>query len=113
MSINRLSSLEPIIDAYKTQMMNKQSEAVERPQQTDAAEFTFAQLEKTVQGANNLLEPSQVHLQFVLHEKLGEYYVKVVDNRTEEVVREIPPKEWLDFYAAMAEFMGLIVDQTT
>lgn len=54
-----------------------------------------------------------MHLQFVLHEKLGEYYVKVVDNRTEEVVREIPPKEWLDFYAAMAEFMGLIVDKTT
>ncbi len=54
MSINRLSSLEPIINAYKTQMLNKQYEAVERPQQTDAAEFTFAQLEKTVQGANNI-----------------------------------------------------------
>ncbi|MFT0801502.1 flagellar protein FlaG [Bacillus swezeyi] len=113
MSIGKLTSLEPIIDAYRTQMMNRQHEGSEHVQEIQAAEFSFVQLEKTVQGANNLLEPSQVHLQFELHEKLGEYYVQVVDNHTEEIIREIPPKEWLDFYAAMAEFMGLIVDKTT
>ncbi|QII50829.1 flagellar protein FlaG [Bacillus paralicheniformis] len=113
MSIGKLSSLEPIIDAYKSQMTNRQYEAHGTGQEGKAAEISYPQLEKTVRGANNLLEPSQVHLQFELHEKLGEYYVKVVDNQTEEVIREIPPKEWLDFYAAMAEFMGLIVDKTT
>ncbi|MGG1238067.1 flagellar protein FlaG [Bacillus sonorensis] len=113
MSIGRLTSLEPIIDAYKTQMTNRQQEVSEEVQAADMDGFSFPQLEKTVQGANKLLEPSQVHLQFDLHEKLGEYYVKVVDNQTDEVIREIPPKEWLDFYAAMAEFMGLIVDKTT
>ncbi|UOY86937.1 flagellar protein FlaG [Bacillus glycinifermentans] len=112
MSIGRLTSLEPIIDAYKTQMMSKQQEVGEKVQQP-SSEFSFPQLERTVQGANKLLEPSQVHLQFELHEKLGEYYVKVVDDKTDEVIREIPPKQWLDFYAAMAEFMGLIVDKST
>lgn len=113
MSINRLSSLEPIINAYKTQMLNKQYEAVERPQQTDAAEFTFAQLEKTVQGANNLLEPSQVHLQFVLHEKIGRVLCEGRGQSDGGSRTRDPAKGVARFYAAMAEFMGLIVDQTT
>lgn len=71
-----------------------------------------ANLKKTVQAANKLLEPTQVHIQFELHEKLNEYYVKVINNETDEVIREIPSKEWLDFYAAMAEFMGFLVDKS-
>ncbi|MDA7025530.1 flagellar protein FlaG [Bacillus sp. CLL-7-23] len=113
MSIGRLTSFQPIIDAYKTQIMNQQRDEMKQVQQPASNKVSYEQLEKTVQGANKLMEPSQVHLKFELHEKLGEYYVKVVDNQTEEVVREIPPKHWLDFYAAMAEFMGLIVDKST
>lgn len=71
-----------------------------------------ADLHKTIQAANKLLEPTQVHIEFELHEKLNEYYVKVINNKTDEVIKEIPSKEWLDFYAAMAEFMGFLVDKS-
>jgi len=50
-------------------------------------------------------------LKFVLHEELNEYYVQVVDNDNNEVLREIPPKKLLDLYAAMAEYLGLLVDR--
>lgn len=62
-------------------------------------------------GNEQALEPSQVHLKFELHDKLNEYYVKVIEDSTNEVIREIPPKRWLDFYAAMTEFLGLFVDE--
>ena len=69
------------------------------------------QLEKAVKGINDFIETSNTHIQFKLHEKLNEYYVTVVDNDTKEVVREIPSKKVLDVYAAMTEFIGLIVDK--
>jgi len=69
------------------------------------------QLEKAVKGINEFIETSNTHIQFKLHEKLNEYYVTVVDNDTKEVVREIPSKKVLDVYAAMTEFIGLIVDK--
>jgi len=69
------------------------------------------QLEKAVKGINDFIETSNTHIQFKLHEKLNEYYVTVVDNDTKEVVREIPSKKVLDVYAAMTEFIGLVVDK--
>ncbi|MEW8970138.1 MAG: flagellar protein FlaG, partial [Mesobacillus sp.] len=68
-------------------------------------------LEGVVEGLNKYLQQSQTSLKFQYHEKLQEYYVTLVDEKTKEVVREIPPKKMLDFYAAMTEFLGLIVDK--
>ncbi|AJD92133.1 hypothetical protein JMA_28160 [Jeotgalibacillus malaysiensis] len=66
---------------------------------------------KAVQGLNDFLKPTNSHLKFEFHEDLGEYYVTVVDEMTKEVIKEIPSKRLLDSYAAMTEFIGLMVDQ--
>ncbi len=70
-----------------------------------------ADIEGMIEGLNDFLEPVNTSVRFVLHDKLDRYYVKVVDSVTQETVREIPPEQMLDMYAAMAEFMGLIVDE--
>lgn len=64
-----------------------------------------------VNNVNDFLEPVSTNLKFVYHEELNDYYVTVVDPLTNEVVREIPPKKMLDMYVAMAEYMGLLVDE--
>lgn len=69
------------------------------------------QMEKIVDGMNEFVTPVNVSIRFELHEKLKEYYVKVVDATTDEVIREIPSKKFLDMYAEMTEFMGLFVDK--
>ena len=68
-------------------------------------------LEEITSALNHFLQPVYTSLKFVLHEKLDEYYVLVIDKSTEEVIREIPPEKLLDMYAAMAEYLGLIVDE--
>jgi flagellar protein FlaG len=37
--------------------------------------------------------------------------VKVIDENTGEVIREIPPKKILDMVANMLELAGLLVDE--
>jgi flagellar protein FlaG len=68
-------------------------------------------LEEIVKGMNEFLQPSHTSLKFELHDELKEYYVQIIDERTNEIIREIPPKKLLDIYAAMMEFVGLIVDK--
>ncbi|GKU83391.1 hypothetical protein NCCP28_27870 [Niallia sp. NCCP-28] len=64
-----------------------------------------------VQEMNESFMPTQTSLKFELHEKLHDYYVKIIDDTTKEVIREIPSKKMLDMYAAMREFMGLAIDE--
>jgi flagellar protein FlaG len=68
-------------------------------------------LEEVVNGLNEFLQPSHTSVKFALHDELNEYYVQVIDEKTNEVIREIPPKKLLDVYAAMMEFVGLLVDR--
>ena len=64
-----------------------------------------------VEGLNQFLQPTHTSIHFEYHEKLNEYYVKVMDDQTDETIREIPSKKLLDFYATMTEFVGIMVDK--
>ncbi len=69
------------------------------------------QMETIVDGMNDFMKPMNMSVRFELHDELNEYYVTVVDVATDEVIREIPSKKFLDMYAAMTEYMGLFVDK--
>lgn len=71
-----------------------------------------AEIKRAVTGINEFLKATpSTNLQFKFHEDLGEYYVALVDELTNEVVREIPPKKMLDMFAAMTDYIGLMVDK--
>jgi len=66
---------------------------------------------KVIDCMNDFLKASNSHLKFEFHEELQEYYVTLVDETTNEIVREIPPKKLLDMYAAMNEYLGILIDK--
>jgi flagellar protein FlaG len=84
------------------------AEKQEKPQQQV---LTKEKTEKVINSMNDFLKASNSHLKFQFHEDLKEYYVSIVDDTTEEVIREIPSKKFLDMYAAMTEYLGLLVDR--
>ena len=55
---------------------------------------------------NEFLKPINTSLQLQFHDKLGEYYVAVINSETKEVVKEFPPKKMLVLYASTAENLG-------
>ncbi|QED49594.1 flagellar protein FlaG [Cytobacillus dafuensis] len=84
--------------------IDQQQDKHQQPQSKD-------QLEKVVKSMNEFVKASNTHLKFQFHDELKEYYVSIVDNTTNEVVKEIPPKKLLDMYAAMTDFLGILVDR--
>ena len=82
------------------------------PEETSPIEpVTQEKLQNVVQGMNEFLSASNTHLKFEFHDGLKEYYVTIVDDISKEIVKEIPAKKMLDMYAAMTEFVGLMVDK--
>ena len=52
-----------------------------------------------------------IGLQFSVHEATGRTMVKVVDNETENLIREIPPEELLDVADKIGEMLGILFDK--
>ncbi|OKO96043.1 Flagellar protein [Geobacillus proteiniphilus] len=117
MTIERVSSSFPSYEPTRAEQVNPKVEIL--PAQAQVAEGASPSeklpseetLEKVVNGLNELVQPSHTSVRFELHKELHEYYVQVIDEKTQEVIREIPPKKLLDMYAAMMEFVGLLVDK--
>ncbi|RNB53862.1 flagellar protein FlaG [Brevibacillus gelatini] len=80
------------------------------PVQTDK-HFSKADIERQVESLNKFMQSSTTHLKFTLHEELNEYYVQVVSDIDNTVVREIPSKKMMDMVAKMHEMIGLLVDE--
>ncbi|RFU63942.1 flagellar protein FlaG [Peribacillus glennii] len=100
------------LDNVETQTNNsKNNSNHEEKAFTNSSENKKKKLDKIVEGMNEFLQPSNTSLKFELHDKLNEYYVTIVDDTTHEVIKEIPSKKMLDIYAAMTDFVGLLVDK--
>ena len=108
-------SLKPSFSSALTR--NEQPEKVQPLAESEKEETKKAEgmskeyLEEKIKDTNNFLEPSFTAVKFQLHEDLNRYYVEVVDQKTKEVVREIPPKDFLDMIAKMTEFLGVLIDK--
>lgn len=110
---NALTSTQPLqsekINRQMTAAKDKVAEA--KTALHDEEIINTDKVKTVVEKLNEFTEALRTDLKFEYHEKLDEYYVTVVNPLTDEVIKEIPPKNMLDMYAAMAEFMGILVDE--
>jgi flagellar protein FlaG len=70
-------------------------------------------IESRVASANAELARLQHDLRFSIHEKSGEMVVEIVDLRTGEVLREQPPRAFLDLAVRLHEMVGFFLDART
>ena len=74
-------------------------------------EYSKEAVTNKVNELNDFIHQTNTSIKFQLHDKLNEFYVQIIDTTTEEVVKEIPSKKFLDRYAATAELLGFMVDR--
>lgn len=67
-------------------------------------------LEFYVDKFNEVLK-SSTYLKFEVHEKLDTIMIKIIDDKTKEVLKEVPPKKILDMVANLMELAGVVIDE--
>ena len=69
------------------------------------------QVQDAVDSTNKELEKLETNLRFSVHKKTKQIMIKIIDTKTEEVIKELPPEKLLDMVASMMERAGLIIDK--
>jgi len=63
-----------------------------------------------LQASLELLQHKHTQLNFSVHEKTDRVMVRITDQDTGDVIREIPSEEFLDMAAKLQEMVGLMFD---
>lgn len=103
---------ETLNEVNRTSSVDTSFNAVNTSQETFTdKEALKEKLLPAIDTMNELLESTEKTSKFVLHEGLEKYYVRLVDAKTEEVIKEIPPQRLLDAFYEMQKMAGMIVDE--
>lgn len=84
--------------------VNKQSGA--------KAQTMFEQdVAKATEDLNKIMQLINADLKFEIHEKTQRLMVRLVDTKTDTVLKEFPPHELLDTLGAIREYIGILLDK--
>lgn len=114
------SSTTPIVEAKSKEFdLSKQQLQTQKPGNNEGTTseeskrngYTDKALIKTIEEANEKFQVFDRRFEFSVHEKTKEILIKVIDVKTDEVIREIPPEKILDLVAKLCELAGIFVDE--
>lgn len=82
----------------------------EQPSESKLPELE-GQVNLAVEQLNKLTDAFRLSLKFAVHKETGAIVVRLIENETGDVIREIPPEKALDAVARMWQQMGLLLDE--
>ncbi|MBK1812938.1 flagellar protein FlaG [Clostridium sp. YIM B02505] len=70
------------------------------------------EIKKAVEKLNKFLEGDNAHAVYEMHDKFkSDLMIKIIDDKTKEVLMEVPPKKILDMVAKLCELVGVVFDK--
>jgi flagellar protein FlaG len=102
------------LDERSTQAVDQQSAvaSVTSKARADASEPSKEDLSNAVKKLNESMLGSAQSLEFSIDEDTKGIVVKVIDQNTKEVLRQMPSKEALEISKSLDKMRGLLINQT-
>ena len=69
------------------------------------------QLIRAIDRALKAMSGSNTYLHFSVHSQTKTIMVKIMEQGTDRVIREVPPEKMLDFVAKLWEMTGILIDE--
>lgn len=85
--------------------------AVEINADTQRHRFKREDLEEAIKDINKMILGPDSRFEFKVHERTGRFMIKLIDNDTDEIIKEIPPEKILDLVASIWDLVGILVDE--
>lgn len=73
--------------------------------------FNKNTVKNAVETANDSLKMSHTSARFKYHEATKQVSIKIIDDETQEVIKEIPPEKSIEMVEKMLELSGILVDE--
>jgi flagellar protein FlaG len=99
--------------AAESVQMKIAQDRISHQRKSDAADYPINEriVSEAVEKMNKVVDGFNRRFEYSIHEGTNEIMIKVIDETTNEVIKEIPPKKILDMIASMLEMAGLLVDE--
>jgi len=68
-------------------------------------------VKESVSDINEIVKKVKEDLAFKIHDETDKLMVQIVDLKTQEVIKEMPPEEMLDLQARIHRMVGLLIDE--
>ena len=68
-------------------------------------------IKSAISEVNQKIKQTRTQCEFSYHEDTHRIAIKVIDESTREVIREIPPEKTLDMIAKVMDLAGILVDE--
>ncbi len=105
----QVKSIEDVKTAPKyNQTDEKEDPLKEREEREPMDEESVSYM---TQELNELMSKINCNLQFQYHKEVNMMSVRMLDKRTHEVIKEVPPEEMLDQMAKAREWLGAFLDK--
>jgi flagellar protein FlaG len=113
LDVSSIQTTSPIAaEGTKHAQASANQEAAIKAAEARTLESMPADLRTAIRDIQRVSEAFNRRLSFSINEKLGQVVVKVIDNDTDKVVREIPPTELQHVYERIREAIGLLFDKS-
>jgi flagellar protein FlaG len=73
--------------------------------------YSAESIDNAIDSMGKVVSIFNTHLSFAKHEDSGKTVIKIVNNETEEVIRQIPPETMLNAISKMRDIIGILFDQ--
>ena len=80
------------------------------PERTTGSAEQVSAMVEDLQASLEMLKQKNTHLNFSVHEETERIVVRITDQDTGDVIREIPSEEFLNLAARLQEMVGLMFD---
>jgi len=98
-------------DAAVTAAASTAVQPVQQSSETGTTTASPEQIKSAIEVANRKAHFGHTNAKFSYHEATKSISVKIIDDETNEVIKEIPPEETLDMISKMWELAGIMVDE--
>lgn len=113
--INKVESTKEEISStiIINELMNNDNIQGKKAQEAKSKEekYNKKELKKAVDEVNKFLIKDKTHAEYSVHEVFNRIMIKIIDDKTDEVVLEVPPKKLIDMVAKLCKLAGVIVDK--
>ena len=100
------SKLSEVEAAAQVRIEEEKASAVQ-----DGQDVKKADVPQSIEAVNQFLDLMNADLRFSLHQKTNRLMVQLVSEKDHKVLREYPPKEFLDMIARMRDVVGNFMDK--
>lgn len=110
-NFSRVSAASEKPEGGSEDLLNRNGQEQSYDEGVPIQEVSKEKVENAIRDINAKIRPTHTECQFSYHEATKRISIKVLDQESGEVIREIPPEKTLDMIAKSLELAGILVDE--